>query len=54
MAKERQDVVGVNCLKSDGGNVVIDPDEIKNAEVPTIPLLEEFFCFLVHILPFWA
>jgi hypothetical protein len=30
MAKEGQDVVGVNCLKSDGGNIVIDPDEIKN------------------------
>jgi hypothetical protein len=30
MAKERQDVVGVNCLKSDGGNIVIDPDEIQN------------------------
>jgi hypothetical protein len=30
MAKERQDVVGVNCLISDGGNIVIDPDEIKN------------------------
>jgi hypothetical protein len=30
MAKERQDVVGVSCLKSDGGNIVIDQDEIKN------------------------
>jgi hypothetical protein len=30
MAKERQDVVGVNCLKSYGMNIVIDPDEIKN------------------------
>jgi hypothetical protein len=30
MAKERQYVVGVNCLKSDDGSIVIDPDEIKN------------------------
>jgi hypothetical protein len=30
MDKERQDVVGVNCLKSDDGSIVIDPDEIKN------------------------
>ena len=30
MAKERQDVVGVNCLKDADGNIVIDSNEIKD------------------------
>jgi hypothetical protein len=30
MAKERQDVVGVNCFKNAKGEVVIDSNEVKD------------------------
>ena len=29
MVKERQDVVGVNCLKTDDGNVIVEPEMVK-------------------------
>ena len=30
MAKERQDIVGVNCLKDESGNIVVKPEMIRD------------------------
>ena len=30
MAKERQNMVGVNCLKDESANIVVKPEMIKN------------------------